>query len=281
MTSQKSQKISRAHSLTGVTSQKGKPRLLLIDGSSMFYRAFYAIRNLSTAKGQPTNAVYGVVAMLRRLVEEEKPDYWAVALDLHGPTFRHQKYEGYKQSRKPMPQELVDQLPWIRQVLDGYRLPVYGVEGYEADDLLGTLAVWGVKAGAEVILVTGDKDSFQLINDRVRVYRNTKDGHEIFDEALLKERWKIRPDQVVDLMALMGDAVDDIPGVPGIGDKTALDLIQKFESVDGLLKAVESGNTEGIKPSILKALRENLEQLKMSRELAVLDTKVPVEFDLE
>ncbi len=247
----------------------------------MFYRAFYAIRNLSTAKGQPTNAVYGVVAMLRRLIEEEKPDYWAVAMDMHKPTFRHEKYERYKEHRKPMPQELVDQLPWIQQVMEGYRIPIYGVEGFEADDLLGTLAVQGAKAGVQVVVVTGDKDAFQLINDQVSVYRNTKEGHEIFDEALLRERWNVRPNQVVDLMALMGDDVDAIPGVPGVGEKTALNLIHKFESLDRLIKETESDKPEGIKPAVLKSLRENKDQLKISRELAALDTQMKVPFDLE
>ena len=255
--------------------------MFLIDGSSFCYRAFYAIRNLSTSKGQPTNAVYGVVAMLRKLVADERPDYLAVAFDLPKPTFRHLRFEGYKEHRKPMPDALVDQLPWIRAVLAGFRIPIFELEGYEADDVLGTVAVSGAKKGLEIYLVTGDKDMLQLVGKNVRVYRPVQDGHEIQDEKSLKERWGLRPDQVVDVMALMGDAVDAIPGVKGIGEKTAVELIQKFGSVEDLLKKLESPEKAGIRPAVARAIREGLDHLKMSRELAVLDTAVPLSLDWE
>ncbi len=260
---------------------RNRKRLFLIDGSSFCYRAFYAIRVLSTSKGQPTNAVYGVVAMLRKLVAEEQPDYLAVAFDLPKPTFRHLRYERYKEHRKPMPDALVDQIPWIKEALRGFRIPIFELEGYEADDILGTVALQGAKEGLEVYLVTGDKDALQLLGEKVKIYRPLKDGHEILDEKSLSEKWGLRADQVVDLMALMGDEVDAIPGVPGIGEKTALELVQKFGSVKKLLKSLEKESGAGIRPAVAQKIRGHLDQLHMSRELAVLDTAVPLDLDWE
>ena len=255
--------------------------MFLIDGSSFCYRAFYAIRNLSTSKGQPTNAVYGVVAMLRKLVAEERPDYLAVAFDLPKPTFRHLRYEGYKEHRKPMPDALVDQIPRIKEVLRGFRIPIFELEGYEADDVLGTITLQGVKEGLEVVLVTGDKDALQLLGDKVKIYRPSKDGHEILDEKSLSDKWGLRPDQVVEVMALMGDAVDEIPGVPGIGEKTALELVQKFGSVEQLLKSLEKEGDDKVRPAVAQKIRSHVDQLRMSRELAALDTAVPLDLDWE
>lgn len=257
--------------------QFGK-RLFLIDGSSFCYRAFYAIRNLSTSKGQPTNAVYGVVAMLRKLLADEKPDLLAVAFDLPKPTFRHLKFEGYKEHRKPTPDALAEQFPLIKEVLRGFRIPIFEMEGYEADDLLGTLALAGTRRGLEVYLVTGDKDALQLLGNGIRIYRPGKEGPEILDDKSLLDKWGLRPDQVIEVMALMGDEVDAIPGVPGIGEKTAVDLIQKFGSVEKLLNTLEKTQAS-VKPSVAKAIRENGPQVRMSRELAALDTRVPLELD--
>ena len=251
-------------------------RLFLIDGSSFCYRAFYAIRNLTTSKGQPTNAVYGVVAMLRKLIEDEKPEYLAVAFDVGKPTFRHERFEAYKQHRKPMPEPLVCQLPLIRQVLKAFRIPVFEKEGYEADDILGTISTEASQAGLDVYIVTSDKDALQLLGPRVRIYRPTKEGHEVLDEQTLLKKWQLQPSQVVDVMGLMGDEVDAIPGVPGIGEKTAVELIQKFGSVEELLKNLDKVPGEARRNAIL----QNKEQLQLSRELAVLDRSVPIELDL-
>ncbi|MBI3322534.1 MAG: DNA polymerase I [Candidatus Omnitrophica bacterium] len=259
---------------------KSGGRLFLIDGSSFCYRAFYAIRELSTSKGQPTNAVYGVVAMLRRLLEEEKPEHLAVAFDLPGPTFRHKRFEGYKEHRRPMPDALVDQLPWIRQVLAAFRIPVFEREGYEADDVLGTIARQAEAEGLTVYLVTSDKDVLQLVGDRVKVYRPLKEGHEILDDRTLSERWRLRPQQVVDVMALMGDDVDAIPGVPGIGEKTAVDLIRRFGSVDGLVRHLAQEKKPDVRPAVAQAIRDHADQVKMSRELALLDTEVPLDLKI-
>jgi len=254
---------------------KTKGKLFLIDGSSFCYRAFYAIKNLSTSKGQPTNAIYGVITMLKKLLEEGNPDYVAVAFDLPKPTFRHQRYEGYKGHRKPMPDALVSQIPWIKEVLQAFRIPLFEREGYEADDILGTVASRAVTEGLEVYLVTGDKDAYQLLGPQVKVYRPTRDGYEIIDEEALYERWRLRPTQVVDLMALMGDDVDAIPGVPGIGEKTAVELMQKFGSVEQLLARLKEVPGD----SRRAAIQEHQEQLQLSRELAALDMQVPLDLD--
>ncbi|MBI3616553.1 MAG: DNA polymerase I [Candidatus Omnitrophica bacterium] len=252
-------------------------RLFLIDGTSFCYRAFYAIKSLSTSKGQPTNAIYGVITMLKKLTEEEQPEYLGVAFDLPGPTFRHQRFEAYKEHRQPMPDALSSQIPWIKELLKALRVPIFEEAGYEADDLLGSLTFRAKKLGLEVLLVTGDKDLFQLVGPQVKVYRPTREGHEIIDEEGLLRLWRVRPDQVVDVMALMGDKIDAIPGVPGIGEKTAVELIQRFGSVEGLLKNLEE--VPGM--ARRQMIAQNTEQLNLSRELASLNTEVPVDLDLE
>jgi len=262
-------------------------KLFLIDGSSFCYRAFYAIKNLSTSKGQPTNAVYGVVAMLKKLLAEEAPEYLAVAFDLPEPTFRHVRYEKYKAHRPPMPQPLVEQIPVIKEVLKAYRIPILEVAGYEADDVLGTVATQAADKGLITYLVTGDKDAFQLLGPKIKVYRPTREGHELIDEKTLEGRWHVAPDQVVDVMALMGDATDAIPGVTGIGEKTAVELIQQFGSVKKLLQVLQkpTDGAEGaagkIRPSVAEAIRKQQEQLMMSQELAALDLRVPLNYNWE
>ena len=251
--------------------------MFLIDGSSFCYRAFYAIRELTTSKGQPTNAVYGTVMMLKKLMEEESPEYLGVAFDLKGPTFRHERFPGYKISRPPMPEALVSQIPLIKELLNGFRVPLFEKEGFEADDILATLTQKALQEGLTVYLVTGDKDMFQLLGPRVKVYRPTRDGHEVIDEAQLRQRWGVQPQQVVDVMALMGDAVDAIPGVPGIGEKTAVELVQRFGSVEGLLKGLDT--LSGVQRR--RSIEEHREQLELSRSLATLDRAVPIAFDLE
>ncbi len=215
--------------------------------------------------------------MLRKLVEEEKPEYLGVAFDLPGPTFRHQKLETYKEHRKPMPEDLRGQIPWIKEVLSAFRIPIYERPGYEADDLLGTLTRQAVGRGLEVVLVTGDKDLFQLLGPRVTVYRPTREGHERIDEKELSRLWGVPPEQVVDVMALMGDKIDAIPGVPGIGEKTAVELVRQFGSVQGLLDRLAQVPGTARREAIAK----HAAQLRLSRELASLDTEVPVELDLE
>ena len=253
-----------------------RKRLFLIDGNSFCYRAFYAIRQLSNSKGQPTNAVYGFVTMLNKLVKDNAPDMLAVAFDLKGPTFRHKKYEEYKIHRKPMPDELVGQMPLIKKAVAGYNIPIYEMEGYEADDVLATLAKKAEAHGIDTFIVTGDKDALQLVDEHIKVVNPQKDNL-VFDAARVKEAFGVGPEGIPDLMALMGDATDNIPGVSGIGEKTAVELMKEFGSLDNLLKNVDKVKGEARK----KALRENEKVAILSKELALADVHVPikVEFD--
>lgn len=250
-------------------------KLFLIDGNSFCYRAFYAIPALTNSRGEATNAIYGFVAMLRKLMEEQKPEHLAVCFDRKEPTFRHEKYKDYKAHRKPMPPELVAQIEPIKEFCRLSRMPVFEKAGYEADDLIGTLAVFGKKEGHQIFIVTGDKDAFQLVDARTKIFQPHKDNL-VYDTEKVKERFSgLGPEKIVDILALMGDASDNIPGVPGIGEKTAIKLIQEFGSVEGLIQNLENLSSEKQRQNI----KENLEDLKMSRELATIDTKVPITID--
>ncbi len=250
--------------------------LFLIDGNSFCYRAFYAIRELSTSKGQPTNAVYGFITMVNKIIKDEKPDSLAIAFDLKGPTFRHKRYEEYKIHRKPMPDELIEQMPVIKEVVRGYNIPIFEMQGYEADDILATVARKAQEKGYDVYVVTGDKDMLQLVNSHIKVYNIHKEGL-IYDEEKVKERYGVGPDKIVDLMALMGDSSDNIPGVAGIGEVTARQLIEKYGSFDKVFSSIDSIASE----SLRKKLSASVEEAKLSRELATVDCDVPIEIDLD
>ncbi len=251
-------------------------KFILLDGNSFCYRAFYAVRDLRTAKGEPTNAVYGFITMLEKILKDIKPDGVAVMFDMRGPTFRHIKYENYKIQRPPMPEDLAAQIPVIKEVVEAMNIPIFQKEGYEADDVLATVAKKLEKEGHQTYLVTGDKDMLQLVNKKTKVLNPQKENL-IYDEAAVKERFGVGPERVVEIMALMGDASDNIPGVPGIGDKTASKLIVEFGTLEGVLK-----NIAKIKGDKLK---ENLEKYKeqafLSRELATIVCDVPLDWDLE
>lgn len=248
-----------------------------MDGHSLCYRAFYAIPNLTNSRGEPTNAIYGFVTMMRKLVEGQKPEHFAVCFDRKEPTFRHEKYKDYKAHRKPMPEELVKQIEPIKEFCRLSNWALFEKAGYEADDVIGTLATLGEKEGHQVFIVTGDKDAFQLVNDRIKIFQPHKDDL-VFDAEKVKERFGgLGPDKVVDILALMGDASDNIPGVPGIGEKTAIKLVQEFGSVEGLLGGLVRLSSEKQRQKI----SENTEDLKMSRILATIDTAVPLEIDWE
>lgn len=253
-----------------------KKRLFLIDGNSFCYRAYYAIRSLSNSKGRPTNAVYGFVTMLNKIVKENRPDMLAVAFDLKGPTFRHRKYEEYKMHRKPMPDELVGQLPYVKKMVSAYNIPIYEVEGYEADDVLATLAKKAEGEGIETFIVTGDKDALQLVGNHIKVYNPHKEGF-IFDSDRVKEAFGVGPESITDIIALAGDATDNIPGVSGIGEKTAVELITEFGSLDNIFKKLDTIKSESRK----KLLRENEKAAVLSKELAILETNVPMKIDFK
>lgn len=249
-------------------------RLFLIDGMSHIYRAYYAIRNLSSSKGMPTNAIYGFTSMLRKLIQDQRPDYIGVALDLEGPTVRHDKYREYKATRKPMPPDLVEQMPYILRVCEAFCVPVIGHAGYEADDVIGTLAQKAAGRGLQSIIVTSDKDMLQLVSERVLVYDAMKDV--MLDAAKVEEKMGVRPDQVADLLGLWGDTVDNIPGAPGIGEKGAKDLIKTYGDLETVLQ-----NWEKVKrKTYQESLRDNVELIRMSRELVAIHCDLPIELDL-
>ena len=250
-------------------------KLFLVDGHSFCYRAFYAIPNLTNSKGEPTNAIYGFVTMLRKLMEEQKPGHLAVCFDRKEPTFRHEQYKEYKAHRKPMPEELVKQIEPIKEFCRISGMAIFEKAGYEADDVIGTLAKKGEKEGYQVFIITGDKDAFQLVNDRIRILQPHKENL-VYDSEKVRERFSgLGPDKVVDILALMGDASDNIPGVPGVGEKTAIKLIQEFGSVTGLLERLGEVSSEKQRQKI----QENMEDLKLSKSLATIDLDVPLEID--
>ena len=262
-------------------------KLIVIDGNSIVNRAFYGImgsRMLQTADGTYTNAVYGFLAIMFKELEDVKPDYLAVAFDLKAPTARHLMYEGYKATRKGMPEELAKQMPILKNVLKAMNIDIIEMEGYEADDVLGTLARKGEEKGIEVVLLTGDRDSFQLATDKVKIYiPRTKAGKtetEIFDKSKVEEVYGVEPLQMIEVKGLMGDTSDNIPGVPGIGEKTALSIIKKYETIDKLYEALEKG-TDDLKGKQREKIIENKDLALLSRTLGTINVNVPIEKDIE
>src|SRR5215216_935593 len=213
------------------------PTLFLIDGSSQMYRAYHAFRGrgLSNQEGHTTHAVYVFVTMLRKLITDHRPEYIAASFDLAGPTFRDQMVTDYKANRAAMPGDLAEQIVWVHEACEALGVPVITSEGFEADDVIATLARCAVADGYDVAVVTGDKDFFQLVDEHIRVF-NPRDEGTWYDAAGVREKWGVGPEQVVDVLALMGDAVDNIKGVPGIGEKGAKDLIATWGTLDALLE---------------------------------------------
>jgi DNA polymerase-1 len=249
-----------------------RPRLYLIDGYSNIFRAFYAIRNLSNSRGEPTNAVYGFVTMLRKLLREDKPDLLGVALDV-GRTFRSEKYEEYKANRTPMPEDLQSQMPWIRRVLEAYRIPILELQGYEADDVLGSLACRAAEAGYDVVLVSADKDLMQLVEPHVSLYHTGRT--KLYGPKDVEEDFGVPPDKVADVLALMGDSIDNIPGVPGIGEKGAKSLIQEHGSLEALLERAADISRKAYR----EGLQQHREQALLSKELSTIHTNLEIAFD--
>ena len=249
--------------------------LYLVDGSSYIYRAFYALPYLSNSKGIPTNAVYGFTKMLLKLIKERKPDHLAVVFDSKGPTFREDIYVHYKAQRPEMPDELKPQISYIKEIVDALSIPVLEKAGYEADDIIGTIAEDMEREGVKVVIVTGDKDMLQLVNDHVILLDTMKDRRFGVEDVL--ERYGVEPEKVVEIMGLAGDSIDNIPGVPGIGEKTAVGLIKEFGSIEGVLNNIEKVRN--------RRVRENLERFReqaiMSRELASIDRDVPIDYSFE
>ncbi|OEH84453.1 DNA polymerase I [Desulfuribacillus stibiiarsenatis] len=253
-------------------------RLLLIDGNSIANRAFYALPLLTSSKGVYTNAALGFTTMLLRILEEEKPDYIACIFDAGKVTFRHAFYQEYKGTRQKTPQELSGQFPMIQSILEGFGIAIYQMENYEADDIIGTFSKQASNQGIETIIVSGDKDTFQLVGEHTKVYL-TKKGiseTEIINVEVLKEKFDLSPQQMIDVKGLMGDTSDNIPGVPGVGEKTALKLIQEYETLENVI-----ANIEQIKGKLKERLMEHQEQALLSKRLATIDCEAPLTIDWE
>src|SRR5438093_7884905 len=249
------------------------PLFLIIDGMSQAYRAYFAIRGLASSQGLPTNAVYGFAIMLKRVLEKYPPDYIAVALDSSQRTARHAQYELYKATRKKMPPDLSQQMPYIRRFCEAMRISVLEIPGHEADDIIASVSTQALAAGLYPVVVTLDKDLYQLI-DTILILNTSKDDM-IVDREKVQELFGVTPEQIPDLLALWGDSSDNIPGAPGIGEKGARGLIPKFGSVEMLLdRAAEVTNAKH-----RVSLTENREQILLSKQLVTIDAKVPIEVD--
>ncbi|MDD5527937.1 MAG: DNA polymerase I [Patescibacteria group bacterium] len=263
---------------------KTKKKLIIIDGNALIHRSFHALPpTLRTKDGELVNAVYGFSAVLLKAWRELKPDYIALTLDMKGPTFRHKKYKEYKATRVKAPQDLYDQIPRVKEVATAFNIPIFELSGFEADDLIGTIDK-KVDGGVEKIIVTGDMDTLQLVDEDTKVFTMGHGLSEsvIYDEARVKDRYGLDPDQMIDYKSLRGDPSDNIPGVKGIGEKTATELLQNFKTLEGVYDQLKIKNEKlKIKPRIIELLKEHEKEAYLSRELATIKTDVPLDFDLE
>ena len=253
-------------------------RLYVLDGPGYLYRAYHALPYLNTSRGLPCHAIYGMSTMLWKLLREENPEYFAVAWDPPGPTFREQRFADYKADRPSMPDDLGRQIPYVRTLFEALRLPLLEVRGFEADDVLGTLVDRLRDEPLEIVLVTADKDMLQLVSPRVRVLSTLGRTGEtvVYDEAAVKEKWGVAPEQIPDLLALMGDHIDNIPGVAGVGEKTAVKLISQFGSVERLYE-----NLHLVAGKLRETLATHRAKALLSRELATVSTRVPIALELQ
>lgn len=261
-------------------------KLALIDGNAIVHRAYHSMpKSFTNKKGEPTNAVYGFALALIRMIEDLSPTHIICSFDLAGPTFRHEKFEGYKATRVKADQELYDQIPKVKELVGAFGIKIIEKQGFEADDVIGTtiekIRRGEIKDGEmEIYIVTGDKDAFQLLGSNVFIYdlKSSGNGQRIIDKETVKKKYNLQPRDFIDLKALSGDSSDNIPGVPGIGDKTATDLILKFKNLDNLYQSLGS---EEIKPRIRQLLKNHKEQAYLSRELGTIHTEAPIEFTLD
>ncbi len=253
-----------------------KKELFLIDGSAYLYRAFHAIRNLSNSKGLPTNATFGFTRMLLKLIKERNPDYIAMFFDVKGPTFRHDMYDQYKATRPPMPEDMAQQIPWIKKVVTAFGIPIVEKQGFEADDLIGTCARLGEEKGFSTIMVTGDKDFMQLVTDHCVIYDPMKD--KTIDREAIKTDFNLSPTQIIDMLGLAGDTSDNIPGVPGVGPKNAMKLLKEHGSIQGIYDNLDA--LKG-KKALHKKLSDNRDQAFLSRRLVAIDQHVDIPFVIE
>ena len=256
-------------------------RLVLIDGNSLLHRAYHALpKTLTTSEGEVVNAVYGFARMLLKVVKDLKPSHLVVAFDVKGPTFRHREYAKYKEGRPEMEEDLVGQLPKVKELLTAFGVPIYEAQGFEGEDVAASLKsqIPNSKFQTETVIVTGDRDVLQLVDEKTKVYSPLKGLSDpvIYDAKEVFERYGLRPDQIVDYKALRGDPSDNIPGVPGVGEKTAVDLLQKYETLEEVFNHLNE-----LTPRQQKLLRGQKEQAELSKKLATITTDAPVELDLE
>ncbi len=262
-------------------SMPNKKTLYLVDGSALMYRAFYAfIRNpLINSKGEDTSASYGVIHSLHKILKEEKPDFVGVIFDTKNPTFRHEMYDEYKATRSKMPSEMAAQIPRIHEAIKALNVIDYELTGFEADDIMGTLADMGVAEGLDVFMVTSDKDMFQIINDNVRMYLPQKSSLPpvIMDREGVKKKIGVYPEQVIEYMAMVGDSSDNVPGIPGVGPKTALKLLEQFGNLKNVLENYEDIKAKGVR----KKVSENIDTALLSKKLVTIDRNVPISISIE
>ncbi|MEO8581899.1 MAG: 5'-3' exonuclease H3TH domain-containing protein [Patescibacteria group bacterium] len=269
-------------------------RLILIDGHALLYRAFFAFPTLTTKSGLIVNAIYGFTRVLLSVIKDQNPKYLAVAFDTPKPTFRHTQFVGYKAQRKEMPEELQGQIDGVKEIVKVLNIPQFSIDGFEADDVIGTLAknvTAGCKEGkpgTHVLIVTGDKDAFQLVNDCIHVLvpPHGKQGEQEFDPAAVEAKMGVKPDQIVDYKALSGDPSDNIPGIAGIGPKTAVRLLQEYDTLDNLYQEIKDKtntvqNSKVLKNAVLTKVVEGYESAKLSQMLAQIDTAVPIKINLD
>ncbi|MFL5704809.1 MAG: DNA polymerase I [Ktedonobacteraceae bacterium] len=268
----------RETSASAGTPATKRKKLVLIDGHAMIHRAFHAVPELSTRSGEPVNATFGFTSMLMKALSEEKPEYIAMTFDRPSPTFRHQHYTEYKAQRPTLPDNMRPQFKRIHDMVEAFGIPIYEKDGYEADDVLGTLAVQAVQQGVETIIYTGDMDTLQLVNEHVTVKVAKRGITEIteYDEESVKARYGFEPAKLPDFKGLVGDKSDNIPGVPGVGEKTASKLIADYESLEGIIAHLDE-----LKPKEQKLLREHIEQARQSKYLATIVLDAPVQLNLE
>lgn len=253
-------------------------KLILIDGNAILHRAYHALPPLTTKRGEPINAVYGFISMLLRVIQDLKPTHIVVTFDRKEPTFRHKEYKDYQAHRPPTDKDLVSQFEKVRRVVEAFGIPVYDKAGFEADDVIGTLAKQAEKILEETIIVTGDKDILQLVTKKTKVYlpvRGLSDT-KLMEAEDVVEKMGVRPDQIDDYKALVGDPSDNYPGVPGIGPKTATKLLAEYETVEKVYK-----NIDKIQESIAKKLKKGKKLAVVSKKLATIVTNVPVKLDVE
>ena len=252
-----------------------KKRLFLIDGHSLLYRAYYAIRHLTNSQGFPTNAIFGFLSMMRKLQEKENPSYLGIVFDTKGPTFRHEAFKEYKANRKPMPEDLAVQIPVLKKILKAMHIPTVEYEKYEADDVLGSLAKKASAQKVHSVLVSTDKDLYQLVNESTTLYNHAKEIH--MDEKVVEKHFGVPPSQVVDVLALWGDSSDNIPGVPGVGEKTSKTLLHQFRTLENLLENIDQIPMPPLREKIIK----HLDQLRLSRQLVTIEKNLDIDLDLK